>query len=245
MTMRVDFTSQAFFQDPAAGIEKLRACGPVVETRFPIVGKVWITTTYESTARVLKDSETFKLRKEGGGLAGLRWWMPAFVGALANNMLTMDEPDHTRLRGIVDEAFRRRAILGMEPRIRAIADALAGQLFADGSPADLVERYARTLPLSVICELLGLPPSDRLGKQGRAAHQHHQLAAHDPGSFADETLPGGAPAARPRAWWGGPHRRARACRNGGRAHQRQRNGVYGLFAIGRRIGNDTHLISGS
>jgi len=159
--MRVDFTGQAFFQDPAAGTEKLRACGPVVETRFPIVGKVWITTTYESTARVLKDSETFTLRKEGGGLAGLRWWMPAFVGALANNMLTMDEPDHTRLRGIVDEAFRRRAILGMEPRIRAIADALAGQLFADGSPADLVERYARTLPLSVICELLGLPPSDR------------------------------------------------------------------------------------
>src|SRR5215813_8311008 len=159
--MRVDFTSQAFFQDPAAGTEKLRACGPVVETRFPIVGKVWITTTNESTARVLKDSETFTLRKEGGGLAGLRWWMPAFVGALANNMLTMDEPDHTRLRGIVDEAFRRRAILGMEPRIRAIADALAGQLFADGSPADLVERYARTLPLSVICELLGLPPSDR------------------------------------------------------------------------------------
>jgi cytochrome P450 PksS len=161
MTMRVDFTSQAFFRDPAAGIEKLRACGPVVETRFPIVGKVWITTTYEATARVLKDSATFTLRKEGGGLAGLRWWMPAFVSSLANNMLTTDEPDHTRLRGIVDEAFRRRAILDMEPRIRAIADDLANQLFADGSPADLVERYARMLPLSVICELLGLPRSDR------------------------------------------------------------------------------------
>jgi hypothetical protein len=95
--MRVDFTSQAFFPDPAAGIEKLRACGPVVETRFPIVGKVWIRTTHESTARVLKDSETFTLRKEGGGLAGLRWWMPAFVSALANNMLTMDviEPRST------------------------------------------------------------------------------------------------------------------------------------------------------
>jgi len=99
MTARVDFTSQAFFRDPAAGIEGLRALGPVVATRFPIVGKVWITTTYESTARVLKDSETFTLRKEGGGLAGLRWWMPAFVSALANNMLTMDEPDHTRLAG--------------------------------------------------------------------------------------------------------------------------------------------------
>src|SRR6266550_2534304 len=160
MTMRVDFTSQTFFRDPAAGIERLRASGPVLETRFPIVGKVWITTTYESTARVLKDSATFSLRKEGGGLAALRWWMP-FIGALANNMLTMDEPDHTRLRGIVDEAFRRRAILDMEPRIRAIADDLASRLFADGSPADLVERYARMLPLSVICELLGLPPSDR------------------------------------------------------------------------------------
>src|SRR6266446_5023567 len=160
MTARVDFTNQAFFRDPAGGIERLRALGPVVATRFPIVGKVWITTTYESTARVLKDSETFTLRKEGS-LAGLRWWMPAFVSALANNLLTMDEPDHTRLRGIVDEAFRRRAVLDMEPHIRAVADDLASQLFADGSPADLVERYARMLPLSVICELLGLPPSDR------------------------------------------------------------------------------------
>jgi cytochrome P450 len=161
MTMRVDFTSQAFFRDPVAGIEKLRASGPVLETQFPIVGKVWITTTYESTARVLKDSATFSLRKEGGGLAGLRWWVPALFGNLANNMLTMDEPDHTRLRGIVDEAFRRRAILDMEPRIRAIANDLASELFADGSAADLVERYARMLPLSVICELLGLPASDR------------------------------------------------------------------------------------
>src|SRR6266576_3792683 len=161
MTARVDFTSQAFFRDPAAGVEGLRALGAVVETKFPIVGKVWITTTYEATALVLKDSETFTLRKEGGGLAGLRWWMPAFIGALANSMLTMDEPDHTRLREIVDEAFRRRAVLDMEPRIRVIADDLAGKLFVDSSPADLVERYARTLPLSVICELLGLPAADR------------------------------------------------------------------------------------
>src|SRR5436190_17839475 len=136
MTARIDFTSQAFFRDPAAGIERLRAAGPVVETKFPIIGKVWITTTYELAVQVLKDSETFTLRKEGGGLAGLRWWMPAVIGALANNMLTMDEPDHTRLRQIVDEAFRRRAILDMAPHIRAVADALAGELFADGSPAD-------------------------------------------------------------------------------------------------------------
>lgn len=161
MTLPVDFTSQDYLRNPAAGISKLRASGPVVEIRFPIIGKVWITTTQELAGRVLKDGDTFTLRKNGGPVAGLRWWMPGIFRTLANNMLTMDEPDHTRLREIVDEAFRRRAILDMEPRIRAIADELAGALFAEGSPADLVDRYARKVPLSVICELLGLPQSGR------------------------------------------------------------------------------------
>jgi cytochrome P450 len=161
MRLRADFTSQEYFRNPAAEIARLRASGPVVEVRFPIVGNVWITTTQELAARVLKDSDTFTLRKDGGAIAGLRWWMPGVIRAIADNMLTMDEPDHTRLRGIVDEAFRRRAILDMEPRILAIADKLADELFSDGSPADIVERYARKLPLSVICEVLGLPEADR------------------------------------------------------------------------------------
>jgi cytochrome P450 PksS len=161
MAQRVDFTSEAFFRDPAATVAMLRAIGPAVETRFPIVGEVWVTTTYEATARVLKDSATFSLRKESGAVAGLRWWMPKLVETLASNMLTTDEPDHTRMRSIVDEAFRRRAVLDMEPRIRAIAEELADELFGQGSPADLVARYAQILPLSVICELLGLPATDR------------------------------------------------------------------------------------
>jgi cytochrome P450 PksS len=49
----------------------------------------------------------------------------------------------------------------MAPRIHAIAGQLADTLFVEGNPADLVARYARTLPLSVICELLGLPLADR------------------------------------------------------------------------------------
>jgi cytochrome P450 len=161
MAPRLDFTSEAFFRDPPKAIAKLRAQGPVVATRFPLVGDVWITTTHDATARVLKDSATFTLRKEDGAVAGVRWWMPKLVTTIASNMLTMDEPDHTRLRSIVDEAFRRRAIVAMEPRIRAIADDLAARLFENGSPADLVERYARVLPLSVISELLGLPMADR------------------------------------------------------------------------------------
>jgi cytochrome P450 len=159
--MRADFTSQAYFRNPAAEIEKLRSVGPVVEVQFPMVGKVWTTTTQDLADRVLKDSDTFTIRNSIGGVAGLQWWMPRIVRTLANHMLSKDEPDHKRLRDIVDEAFRRRAVLEMEPHILAIADELAGELFAEGSPADLVERYARKLPLSVICELLGLPLEDR------------------------------------------------------------------------------------
>jgi len=158
--MHVDLVSQAYFRNPAAEIEKLRSAGPVVEVQFPMIGKVWTTTTQDLTDRVLKDSETFTIRTGTGGVAGLQWWMPHILRTLVNHMLAMDEPDHRRLRDIVDEAFRRRAVLEMEPRIFAIADELAGRLFAEGSPADLVD-YARTLPLSVICELLGLPLEDR------------------------------------------------------------------------------------
>jgi cytochrome P450 PksS len=160
MTLHIDFTSQDFFRDPSSIIDRVRASDPVVEVRLPFIGKTWIATTEDTASHVLKDSATFTLRKDGG-VAGLPWWMPGLIRSLASNMLTMDEPDHSRLRGIVDEAFRRRAVLGMTPRIRQLADDLAGDLFAEGSPADLVARYARKLPLAVICELLGLPAADR------------------------------------------------------------------------------------
>jgi cytochrome P450 PksS len=157
----MDFTSQDFFRDPSAWLARLRVAGPVVEAKLPIIGRLWMATTQEMASRVLKDSRVFTLRKDDGAVAGLRWWMPRIFRVFAKSMLSVDEPDHTRLRGIVEEAFRRRAVLDMEPRIRAIADELAGRLFSEGTPADLVVRYARMLPLSVICELLGLPLADR------------------------------------------------------------------------------------
>lgn len=161
MTLPVDLTSQDFFRDPDATVRRLQAAGPVVEVGFPMVGRVWMTTTQEMASRVLKDGKLFTMRKDDGAVPGMRWWMPRLLRVLTNHMLTVDEPDHARLRGIVDEAFRRRAVLDMESRVRAIADELADDLFAQGSPADLVTRYARQLPLWVICELLGLPLADR------------------------------------------------------------------------------------
>jgi cytochrome P450 len=161
MTVSADFGSQDYFRNPAAAIERLRAAGPVVEVRFPMIGKVWTPTTQALADQVLKDTETFTIRSDVGAVAGMQWWMPAILRTFTNTMLSMDDPDHKRLRDVVDEAFRRRAIIGMEPHIQAIGDELANELFAEGSPADLVARYARKLPLSVICELLGLPLADR------------------------------------------------------------------------------------
>src|SRR5258708_6838084 len=150
MTLHPDFASQDYFRNHAGAMEKLRELGPIVEVRFPIVGKVWTTTTQALADQVLKDTDTFTIRRDDGKVAGMRWWMPAIVRTLANSMLSMDEPDHKRLRDIVDEAFRRRAVLDMEPHIQATGDKLADELFAEGSPADLVERFARKLPLPVI-----------------------------------------------------------------------------------------------
>ncbi len=124
MAAQVDFTGQEYLRNPAAGIARLRASGPVVEVRLPLIGRIWMTTTQALADRVLKDSETFTLRKNGD-VAGMRWSVPGMFRVLANNMLTLDEPDHTRLRGIVDEAFRRRAVLEMEPRILAIAESIS------------------------------------------------------------------------------------------------------------------------
>jgi len=160
MTLQADFTSQDFLRNPIAEIERLRASGAVVEVSLPLIGSIWLTTTQELADQVLKDSETFTLRLEGGELAGVPWWMPRIMLLLVNNILTMDGPDHARLRQIADEGFRR-ALPAIEPRIATIAAALADELFADGSPADVVDRYARNVPLAVICELLGLPSTDR------------------------------------------------------------------------------------
>ena len=125
--------------------------------------------------------------------------MPSVIRTIANNMLTTDEPDHTRLRSIVDEAFRRRAVLDMEPHIRAIADGLADELFAEGSPADLVQRYARHIAalgdLRTARPAAGRPAEiHRMGQFHVASHQCIQLSAADRRALQDAPLSAGTPA---------------------------------------------------
>jgi cytochrome P450 PksS len=162
-TLDIDFASQSFMRDPFPTLTRLRAAGPVVPVKIPFLGKTWIATTYEAVSDVLKDDGTFVRSPENAGKrepAGMRWWMPPTLRALAANMLGYDDPDHRRLRKLVDQAFNRQSVEGLHGRIGDICDGLLDRM-AGGGPVDLMEQLARPLPLAVICELLGLPEEDR------------------------------------------------------------------------------------
>ncbi len=83
--------------------------------------------------------------------------------AFARHMLSVDPPDHTRLRRLVSAAFSVRRVEGMRPTIQQLVDELLDGIEAQGPDAhvDLVAQFAFPLPFTVICELLGVPPSER------------------------------------------------------------------------------------
>jgi len=153
-------TSPQFMRDPHPEYARMRANGPLMTTKLPIIGTVTFTTTYQGAVDVLKNSQTFAQRSSEGRIAGMRWWLPKIFRTLSQNMLTQDEPAHTRLRTIVDTSFQRRNVLALEGKIEAIAQALLDAA-ESAQPVDLVTQFARQLPLAVISELLGLPEKDR------------------------------------------------------------------------------------
>jgi cytochrome P450 PksS len=162
-TLDVKLASQSFMRDPFPTLTRLRQAGPVVPVKVPFLGKTWIATTHEAVSDVLKDDSTFVRSPQNAGKrqpAGMRWWMPPTLRALAANMLGYDDPDHRRLRKLVDQAFSRQSVEGMRGRIGDLCDDLLGRMAGDGL-VDLIEQLARPLPLAVICELLGLPEEDR------------------------------------------------------------------------------------
>ena len=161
--LKFDVESAGFKRDPFATFGAMRSAGPVIPVKFSFVGRVWITTTHAATLAMVKDNDLFvqESRHAGKvGVAGLQWWIPKSIQLLADNMLLKDEPDHRRLRKLVDSAFQRRGVMDMRPGIEALADKLLDELQDQATP-DLVNDYSRRLPLEVICELLGIPDQDR------------------------------------------------------------------------------------
>ena len=161
--VKVDLTAQPFMRNPFPTLTRLRDAGPVVRVRLPFLGPTWLATTYDAVTEVLRDDRTFARDARNAGQRQypmLRWWMPRTFRALVENMLSHDDPDHRRLRRLVDQAFNRQSVEDLRPRIAALCDGLLDRLAGDG-PVDLMEGLARPLPLAVICELLGLPEEDR------------------------------------------------------------------------------------
>jgi cytochrome P450 len=158
-----DLASQAFKRDPFPTLAEMRAAGPVVRSRVPLLGPVAFATTHEAVTALLKDAERFAVDPHNAGnkrVAGLKWWMPKVLRRLTESMLTKDDPDHRRLRRLVDAAFHRTSVDPYRARIAETADRLIDDLAA-AAGGDLVRHFARPLPLAVICDILGLPQADR------------------------------------------------------------------------------------
>jgi len=75
------------------------------------------------------------------------------------SFLMLDPPDHTRLRGLVSKAFTVRTVENLRPRVQHLVDELIDSVARAGA-MDVVEDFAYPLPVVIICELLGVPPSD-------------------------------------------------------------------------------------
>ena len=156
-------TDAAFMDDPGVLASRLHEDGRAPAwARVPLIGRVLMPVRHEHVRAVLKDDATFQVAR-GGRPVGLAWWMPPSLRLLADNMLGRDGAEHRRLRRLVDGAFRPGALVGLEGAIENAAESAwsAAASDADGH-IDLAAGFARALPLAVICDMLGLPPDDRV-----------------------------------------------------------------------------------
>jgi cytochrome P450 len=154
-----------YFQDPLRVFARMRAESPVTSVITPEGQRAWLITRYEDVRRALADP---RLSKDWRKLRAPGFVPDPSVGFLMAHMLNADPPDHTRLRRLVQKAFTPGRVAGLRPRIEAITatllDAMAAAREAD--PAgdgviDLITEFAFPLPMTVICELLGIPDGDR------------------------------------------------------------------------------------
>jgi cytochrome P450 len=173
-----------------------RSIGAVIPIPFPIAGldrQAWAITRMEEAVQALKDHAHFTVDASSIGLDGP---FAQYVDStfLAGTMISVDDPDHRRLRGLVSKAFTPRYIESLRPRVRQIADGLLDSVQAHGQ-MDLVRDYAFPLPIDVISEMLGVPRADRdqIRVWSQALATGQSLGGRDPGvqehmrAFADYT----------------------------------------------------------
>ncbi|MFD3559836.1 cytochrome P450 [Streptomyces sp. NPDC058686] len=140
--------------DPYPVYAALRAKGPVHRVLVPESGEAWLVVTRDAARAALTDP---RLRNDIRHSAS---WRDDGGHAIGRNLLQTDPPQHTRLRRLVAGHFAPGRITALRPRIADIATDLLAELPHQGT-ADLVSAYALPLPVTVICDLLGIPASDR------------------------------------------------------------------------------------
>lgn len=134
---------------------QLRRQEPVTRVRLPFGEEAWLATRYHDVKVVLGDPRFSRAASVGRDEPRTT---PQQVGG---GMLSMDPPDHSRLRRLVAKAFTARRVELLRPDTTAIANELIDTMTAAGPPADLVEGFATPLPVRVICRLLGVPTTDQ------------------------------------------------------------------------------------
>ena len=142
-------------QDPYPVYAALRARAPVHRSALL---NAWLFTRHADVDAILRDHRRFGNDPRKGSLSSRQRRM--LPPSHEFTMLFLDPPDHTRLRALVNQAFTRRVVNALEPRIRAILGSLLDTI-EDPAGFDFMEAVARPLPVIVIAEMLGVPPSDR------------------------------------------------------------------------------------
>lgn len=144
-----------YYSDPYAVHARLRARRPVTPVTLPGGDSpAWLVTGYAEARAALADP---RLHKSTPG------WAPepgSVFGVLERHMLNSDPPDHGRLRRLVNKVFTTRRVEQLRPRISAITAGLLDDIPVR-SEVDLLASFAFPLPITVICELLGIPTDAR------------------------------------------------------------------------------------
>ncbi len=146
----------SFVRDPYPVYAALRERGPVHRVRIPEGAEAWLVVGHEAARSALADPRLSK----SWDYASPQF--PLTSPSPGPHMLISDPPDHARLRRLVVREFTPRRIEQLAPRVQQITDELVDAMLRvpDGR-ADLVEALSFPLPISVICELLGVPMLDR------------------------------------------------------------------------------------
>ena len=149
--------------DPYPHYQRLRATCPVVRVTKDTGLRPFLITAYQDAKAALADPRLVKDPRVGAEALIAAGVAQVYLGGgptLTDNMLTVDPPDHGRLRRLVSDQFTVRRTAALEPRIQELTDALIDAFPADGR-AEFMDAFANHLPALVIAELLGVPAEDR------------------------------------------------------------------------------------